>query len=94
MRIAGTSPAGTSSSAAATQVHHASWMNSHIDGHTIAMNRCSTRVYVTVRPNGRSKRTMPSSCQPPPTAVLPRTGETISTGGGGPAPARAVTLLP
>jgi hypothetical protein len=60
----------------------------------MAMERCSHRVYVTARVKGRSMRTMSSSCQPAPTANLPRTGETISTTGGGPHPGRTATLLP
>jgi hypothetical protein len=42
---------------------------------------------------GRSMRTMASSCQPAPTASLPRTGETISTAGGGPHSGAVATLL-
>jgi hypothetical protein len=60
----------------------------------MAMARCSHRVYVTARVNGRSMRTIAPSCQPPLTTSLPRTGETISTAGGGPHPGRPATLLP
>ncbi|GAA2311505.1 hypothetical protein GCM10010234_64980 [Streptomyces hawaiiensis] len=59
----------------------------------MATTMCSHRLYVTARINGRSMRTMAPSCQRPPATGLPRTGETISTTGGGPHPGPTATLL-
>ncbi len=92
VRTAGTSPTGTST-AAGTHMERSS-MNIHTLTTSIGTHRCSSRVYVVPRHSGRSKRTIHSSCQPPPAPDLPRTGEGISTDGGGPAPAPTGTLLP
>ncbi|CAM5252979.1 hypothetical protein SGLAM104S_01696 [Streptomyces glaucescens] len=91
-RTAGISPTGIITRAGTHG--RAMSMNNHTLTSSTGTHRCSRRVYVVPRSSGRRKRTIGSSCQPPPTTGLPRARETISTRRGGDAPATDTSLRP
>ncbi|CAM5725235.1 Vitamin B12 import ATP-binding protein BtuD [Streptomyces alboniger] len=89
-RTAGIRPTGISTSAGT----HGKDISTHSHTLTISIgtHRCRKRVYVVPRRSGRRKRAIGSSWQPALTVGLPRTGERISTHGGGPDPPSTARL--